>query len=373
MNETSSKKYPEDYPSDAVSILDTMSFTKNVMVLGSMSLRSKQYAGDYDAYEMVKMNEETDDMALDKLVSKFQSNIKALRRMKNVYIGDCKAGVIEEWRVLPRGVSIEGNKVVGYSAKTSRSLVDSLLQSKIITKEEADEAYPLLKKTMSPVDFIMAKKTIKFHIVRWSVPEILHGSKTLRDGRSYSLQQAFNSPSITKLDVIGYVQNSRYTDFSMIYEFKNKGKTLNPDVVDPTKSLREDIVYYQNTNNPFKALKRIFAYAKLRNDTKEIERITPLLNSDLGRLYNVLSDVGTLITLLEEHKNAPLSRIRFEIDQFKGRLANIYTLKSYLKKRHSIIKEIQSAVKSPNILPKLVKLEEDLSNLLSKSTYDLEE
>ena len=50
------RKYPSTYPSDAVAILDAMSFSEgdDVKVIGSMSLRSQLYAGDYDADEDVK-------------------------------------------------------------------------------------------------------------------------------------------------------------------------------------------------------------------------------------------------------------------------------------------------------------------------------
>ena len=49
------KEYPDNYPADAVRILDAMSFGKGLVLLGSMSLRSQQYAGDYDGFEQVKM------------------------------------------------------------------------------------------------------------------------------------------------------------------------------------------------------------------------------------------------------------------------------------------------------------------------------
>ena len=50
------KQFPQDYPRDALAILDAMSFTdgKSVMLLGSMSIRNQQYANDYDTYEICK-------------------------------------------------------------------------------------------------------------------------------------------------------------------------------------------------------------------------------------------------------------------------------------------------------------------------------
>ena len=57
-----SKEYPTNYPADAIAVLDSMSVTKGkgVELVGSMSLRSQQYAGDYDANDFVEMNMKTD-------------------------------------------------------------------------------------------------------------------------------------------------------------------------------------------------------------------------------------------------------------------------------------------------------------------------
>jgi hypothetical protein len=76
-----------------------------------------------------------------------------------------------------------------------------------------------------------------------------------------------------------------------------------------------------------------------------MERLTDILNSDLGRLYQIVSDIGTLEDALES--NAKLATIKYEIDQFKSRLANIYMLPSYLKKESGILSEINKIVRLP--------------------------
>ena len=358
--ESISKSYPGNYPADAVAILDAMCFTdgKGLKVLGSMSLRSQQYAGDYDGYEVVKLNEDSDEEALNKLAAKFKVIIKRLRGMKDVYIGDCKAGVIEEWRVLPRSAKVLNGKVEGYNAVASRKKVDELSRAGIITREEAKSAMELLKSPISPTELILAKGKLKFHLVRWTPQQILDGKQTLRDKRVYTLQEAFNSPTISKLDVIGLVQRNRFTDFSVIYEFQNKGKVLNPDEIDIEASLEENILLYKAENNPFKVLKRKFALAKFKGDEQAIKRLSEVLNSDLGRIYHVLGDIGTLKSLLEDHSNQPMEKIRYEIDQFKNRLANVYTLDDYLKREPTILGQLNAALKAPRKDLMLARLEE---------------
>jgi len=370
-DEARTKTYPENYPSDATAILDAMSFSggKDVSVLGSMSIRSQQYAGDYDAYEVVRRSGKLTNV-LDELVSEFQTIIKNLRGMPNVFIGDIKAGSIEEWRVIPLNAGLVNGKIEGYNAVASRAKVDELYEANVITEGEKRSADEELKDSPSPEEFLIARKKIKFHIVRWSVPEILQGSKVVR-GRRFTLQEAFSSPVITKLDTIGLVQNNKYTDFSIIYEFHNRGKVLNPSFEDIGKSLSEDIVFYKNENNPFKVLKRQFALAKFRGDNDTIVRLTPVLNSDLGRLYSMLSDVGTMITLLEDKQNVPMKNLRIELDQFKSRMANVYQLDDFLKSEHTLLGHINSAMKTNNksqLLSHLRRIEESIQASLTKNT-----
>jgi hypothetical protein len=374
--ESITKSYPGNYPADAIAILDAMCFTdgKGLKILGSMSLRSQQYAGDYDGYEVVKMDEESDEKALDKLAAKFKVIIKRLSGMKDVYIGDCKSGVIEEWRILPRSAKVVGERVEGYNAVASRKKVDELSKAGVITREEAKSALELLKPSLTPVELIIAKGKLKFHLVRWTPQQILEGKQTLRDKRVYTLQEAFSSPTISKLDVIGLVQRNRFTDFSVIYEFHNKGKVLNPDEIDIAASLEENILFYEAENNPFKVLKRRFALAKFKGDDETVKKLTGVLNSDLGRVYHVLGDIGTLITLLDEHSNQPMEKIRYEIDQFKNRLANVYTLDDYLKREPTILGQLNAALKTPSkgvMLARLEEVERALEGVLNKHTPDL--
>jgi hypothetical protein len=367
-----SKSFPENYASDAVRILDTMSFTKGkgVGLRGSMSIRSQQYAGDYDAFEIVNMKESSEDVALHMLAVRFKDIVKDLKGLPKTYIGDIKAGSVEEWRVLPRTAHLKDGKLVGMDVVASRRKLDELEKAKVISPNEKKYGETLLSGRMTPMKFLEAKQKLKFHIVRWSVADVMEGHKRLRDGRQFTLEEAFSSPTITKMDVISYVQNNRYTDFSMLYYFRNNGKHLNPDPYDFVDSIKENILYFTKKGNWFKVLKRKFALAKFERDASTITKLTPILNSDLGRIYHVLGDIGTLIHLLEDERPDPKS-VKFEIDQFKARLANVYTLSDYLKEEHTILGEIASALKDPKqdtLLAKLRTMEDRLQRILDENT-----
>jgi len=256
------KEYPEDYPEEAVALLEAMSLGGDLMLLGSMSLRSQQYSADYDGYEIVKVK------SLPATRRVFQRMIRQLSQRKGAWLMEAKVGV--------KG------------------------------KEK----------------------------LRWTVREILENQK---DGMT--LEEAFASPGITKVDVIGLLGGNRFSEFSVIYELHVGGKVLGEKVEDVEGSLKESYEEYLTEGDYLKALKRQFALAKFKNDTKEIRRISPLLNSDLGRLYVLITDMRVLATVLDE-KDVPMKPVRTEIDGFLARLANIYTFKDFLKAEEKLVAEV---------------------------------
>lgn len=354
------KTFPSQYPVDAVKVLKAMSFTDGdaLQIIGSQSLRSQLYAGDYDAYEVVEGRFPTRQVALEQYAKEFKSIIKKLQSMDNVYIGDIKSGVVEEWRVIPKKGS--------YIFRDATKKVEALLQQKIISPEEAKEALSVLKTRPEKIDILKAKDEIKFHIVRWSPEEVLKGHKELRDGRKYTLEEAFGSPIITKLDVVALIQG-RYTELSVVYEFHNGDETLNPDDIDPERSLKDSILLLKSEGNLFKVVKRKFALAKLKNNIPLVKKYNAILNSELGKLYIVYSDVKTLAELLED-QSVPKSRIVDAIAGFKHRLARIYSLEDYLKTESAILTKLDTATKASNPLPILKQVQDQLLHHLSKAT-----
>ena len=361
------KSFPADYPQDVLSILYKMSLTNGlgIKLLGSMSLRSQPYAGDYDAYEVVPTKGKLES-AVKAMATRFQKALRDLMDTKNVYIGDIKTGSIEEWKVLHG--SIRNGKVVGYNATQSRKKVEELYDSKIINEAEYEKSMELLKDTLTPLEFLDAQREIRYNILRWLPKEVLRGYKILTDGRKFTLEEAFQTPTITKLDVVAWVQGNRFTDFSCIYEFKHNGKTLNPAMVNVGKALLENIYALYYEKDYFKMAKRMFAYAKFRNDKKTMATLQPLFVGDLGRIYLVYGDIGTLEFLIENESDLPYEKMDFEIDQFKGRLANI-TLPKYLANESMIADAIDKVVNLRNYAKnnaQMLKLLGDIKEYLKK-------
>jgi hypothetical protein len=314
------KEYPDDYPKDVQSVFADMTMGGTFILLGSASIREQLYAGDFDGFEEVNVS------SVASAVSKFKSVVRRLQKRKDLYVGDIKAGFIKKWKVLPDSAAIKKNAVVGYDAIYSQTVLEGLHKDGLITAEEYKAGKAALKPKMEPRDFTAASDILKFHVVRWTPKDILAGKTTLRDGSSYSLGQALTTPTVAKMDVIGWIQNNHFAEFSVVYEFHKGKEILNPTrqtMAKLSESLTESIIAYREVGNYFKVLKRIYSLARLKKDEPTLRDLTPILNSDLGRLYYVLTDINTLMFLLEHHKNLPEDELRLMVDQFIGRLSNV--------------------------------------------------
>ena len=363
------KDYPLNYPQDVINLISIMAYdSSNVKIVGSLSLKSQQYAGDYDMYEVVSGAYKTENTAVKAFVKQFQSKIKELMKTKDCFIGDIKAGIIKEWEVIPESAGVLKGRIRGYDASSAKAKVAELLSNKVITQEEADYADELLVENPSINDFALLKKELRFHLVRWTPQEVLKGSVKLRDGRDYTLAEAFKSPAIVKLDVVAYVENSRFTDFSIIYLFRNKGKPINDvEMGDEELAVKQDIVFYLASRNYFKVAKRMFSIAKRRDDVPMLKKLNGLLNGDLGRLYSIVSDLGTLIYLYENESSIPIEKIQYELDQFRSRLGNIYTIGS-VGSKGVLSKLLSASTNKKKVLKTLYLLEGRFENVLSSES-----
>lgn len=364
------KNWSSNYSNDAKTIINSISFENGmgVIVLGSNSLRSQLFPADFDIYQEVRLKKQQEPRALHYLTKEFQRIIRHLKTVPNLYIGDIKAGLVEQWRILQRATYWNGNRVVNYNQQIA------LHNLEIIKNLIPNLDYNTILKLLTPVpsldDYSKLRELCKYHIVRWKADDIMNGKVKLLDGSFMTLEEAFKSPIIAKLDVIGFVENSRYMEFAIIYQFFNGYTCLNPDEINITRSLKENIELYMHEQNYFKVLKRLYALAKHKHNEKIVEQLTPILNSDMGILYQIISDINTLILVLSNTKAKDKGKIHFEIDQFINRLSNVYQFKDYLKNEQAILRDIKIATSSSlPILSKIIEpLRDALNNHLQKAS-----
>lgn len=339
---TKEKEFPNDYTNEVIDILKLMSFSKaaNVKVVGSMSLRSQLYASDLDAYELVMVN--NDSKAA--IVQNFKTIIYDVTNSKNLIIGDIKFGNIKGWEIISNDIKIHNKSISGYNYLDSLKKLDNLLNNHVVTHTEYEHFKKLLVVNPTPEQFIELKDEIRPNVVRWKPEDVKRGFTVLPNGEKFTLQEALDHPGVTKLDVIAYI-DGKYSEISMLYEFKVNGKIINHIKKDFNESVKEDILDYCINENYFKMAKRMFSLVKFEKNDIDIVKLGELFNSDLGRLYSVSSDVKVLIFLLENVKDISFERIQHEVDQFKSRLSNIYSLPKWYNVKNKVDNIINYLVK----------------------------
>jgi len=354
------KAFPDNYSRHVITILAAMSLTKlkKTLLVGSAALRNQLYAGDFDAMDKVSVK------SADEMVDRMRNSVKELRAIPECFISDIKCGEIREWNAFRATARVEKGKILDFNIKESQSVIDRLRSENVISESEAKESNYLLDKASTPIGFLTARKEIRFHILRWKPLDILSGLLHYR-GQIIKLSDAIMSGGMIKTDVISNIVD-RFTEFSMIYDVYIGGKRVTATPPNIINSLKEDVLFY-NKSNPFKALKRYYALAKAMKSDVMANLLVPILNSDLGRLYQIIGDLSTLETLLE-HNLGSTAEIKAQIDEMKARMGNLYQLRDFLKKEHGIIAEIDTIMKSPlpTMKRKVTVLIDELKEILDE-------
>jgi hypothetical protein len=345
------KPYPYGYTPDIIKIIDCITLSqgdKNKFIIqGSSGLSSQIYYGDYDILEKVDenifKNVKSYDDYINKIVKRFQDIIKELLSMKLVYIGDFKCGEIPEWNV------------------SNISQLKKLYSKKIINQDELETA-------INEFDCKSCFRTRRFGVIKWSPQDILNGYIILRDNSKYTLYDAIKSTSaLTKLDIIAYIDN-KFIEVSIIYNIIYKNKEISTAITKIFNSFYQSTELSYLDEKFFKVIKRLFSIARLHKDNNMLSKLNEILNSDLGRIYSVISDTDTIIFILENMKSIPHKRIEVEIQQFRKRLANIYTLDKWITLELPILKHINSIqfIKSrKELIESLTKLKIILNHILN--------
>jgi hypothetical protein len=367
MDALATKAFPDNYSQEVLKVFEALSMTdlQKFYLVGSASLRSQQYSADFDCMEKVRISNAAE------MVHNLRDVVKSLRAIPDCFIGDIKCGEEKAWDVFNENAGVVDGKVQNFNPTESKGKIDNLRNQNIIGPAEAKEADALLDKATTPLGFIAAKKTIKFHVLRWKPQQILDGVQEYR-GHRFQLEDAVISGGLIKVDAVANISD-RYTEFSAIYDTYLNGDLVSEKPSNIIQSLSDDILFFNRTN-PFKALKRFFALVKFRKDAKAAALLVPIMNSDLGRLYQIIGDLQTLRNLMDRPSSAyNLKEILSQIDDMKARMGNLYQLRDFLSKEHGIIGSLNALLSSPatSIKGKLDKLISELEVINNEGTLKI--
>lgn len=356
------KKYPESFGDDITEIAEALTLDggEKPFLYGSGSYKI-DYPSDYDLAQDVPIEKYEKNGILRDL----QKVVNRLMKMKGIYIGDIKSGEIQDFKVVEDDLN---KKNYNSRREGMISKLKSLYKKKVITKEEYTESLKILQPDLNEMDIYVVKHDIRYEVIRWKPEDILKGFVVYR-GKKIPFDKYLIGDSMTKIDIIAWINGIRYNEITMVYVFTKDGEIINKKFGNVELALIEQIPYLLYKGMYMKICKRINSIerASEKPNTLLLRRLYRLFTSDLGLLSQVISDIGALEYLIENVKSIPKSKFVYEIDQMKTRLGNMTNLK-YIKKQDVITKMLNELESDVVDLKLLEDLDEYLREILQTET-----
>ena len=159
----------------------------------------------------------------------------------------------------------------------------------------------------------------------------VYPNQPLKEG---DVEKVWDKLDFIKLDLIARIEN-RFTEVSVIYSF-----TLTPPTKEEyKKSLNDDIAELRKEKKWYKVLKRQFSIFRAEKDKKQLLRLSKVFNGDLGKEYQLLSNLEALQKVLEFYQEPSL------IDKVRVNLKDLHlppevkSINKWLKARSKKLNE----------------------------------
>jgi len=260
-------------------------------------------------------------------------------------------------------MKIEGNQQTIGSSSDKKALysADYDLQEYILSKDKSiDKRNHILELFQNK--FIKASRNSDIFIIdfkagidpknnepfRWNYDDIMRGYKQIDENDSkYFFTDIFSVINTIKLDVIAFIDN-KFVEFSENYYFElDNWMTYKLYSKDENKiKLLLDVKKYVIKNNLYKALKRLLSYYKLENDTKHIILLQDFFNSEVGKLYKIISDLELIIILITE-TNISIVKLKVgikNIDINTDKITKVKTRKAMKNKINKCVDKLRNVL-----------------------------
>ncbi len=342
---------------------------------GSYTYKSQLYPGDID---LIELTEKCCDVktALQKFARQMQTIVRNIQKKPGTYVGDIKAGWDYPLKLNIGYIRYDnlGNYYINdYNPSKIRNDFHDLYKKGFIDGNEYKALSYLVKDKPTNLEYeTLVQKLREKWLLRWTADEVLRGYKILKPNRKLSLANAIGTPTMTKIDMWTVI-NNKYIEISnmmIFYLIDKKGNRTLLNLVPPDylydviEDLRYDIQKMSFSPlymKPFKAIKRMWAVARLIKDPVMINKLTPIMQTDLGRLSQINAELEVMVLMLFNVKNLPVSeinRMKQSINQIRYRLENIYQIdldEHYISKMFDNIMNSKNKDVMKNLLVKLRK------------------
>ena len=154
---------------------------------------------------------------------------------------------------------------------------------------------------------ILSFSNDKLYFIEFKI-EYIDGTKIKLNNVNDIKLNMFKNISFIKIDYIVFL-DFVFKEVSIMYIFKENDMD-NDDII---KKLTDDYSELINNGEKFKAMKRVFSVYKIQKDHPNMKKLTSLFNSNLGKIYEINSNLKTIL-LLKTMYDDPLTMKRIDIN-----------------------------------------------------------
>jgi hypothetical protein len=154
---------------------------------------------------------------------------------------------------------------------------------------------------------ILSFSNDKLYFIEFKI-EYIDGTKIKLNNVTDIKLSMFKNISFIKIDYIVFL-DFVFKEVSIMYIFKENDM----DTDDVIKKLTDDYSELINNGEKFKAMKRVFSVYKIQKDHPNMKKLTSLFNSNLGKIYEINSNLKTIL-LLKTMYDDPLTMKRIDIN-----------------------------------------------------------
>ena len=343
------------FPKSVENEIKLLSFDPKMLAnaFGSFTIRVQKYPGDIDLVdEWIPPTGKkfTRNQVVRMFHNSLQRIVRSIVDSRQHYYSEIKLGLDLRYDI-DIGQCVNGKYTVSKNllSDSIRLLNEGLLSNSELVKIELVWKH---RKNADEDFYDIIHDLFRQHrILRWTSDEILIGIKHLPQNESITLDEAINIDTIAKVDEIAII-GGRFVEITNIFWLHyNDGTEIKAieTQADPEISLKDEIekLYYSDMYyNPFKCIKRMFAYG--RTNKKEHQRLLeillPFISSNTSQMYQIKSELDTIVLLLDKFQNPSPITIQNQIDFTKERLSTIIEFRpEVIEIFNSLINDFENA------------------------------
>ncbi len=362
-------------PLDLLEIKDPMSYTNDIKkaiklvsvdpskssAFGSFIFKAQSYPSDIDVIESVS-DCCSETKVIENMYNIMLDLVDRVNRAPGYFMSEIKAGKDLVYNV-DVGQRVR-NSFKGYDYEHVKDSVNNLIQNKLLNSNDIAELKLLVRPQIDIDQFDKLKEFFRLKsTIRWTSEDVMNGYKMLPGKRIMTLFKAIAQKGVVKIDVISPI-DGKYIEVTNFFIMRVGDKMINFSF-DYVNQIKDEISkYFSNTFfKPFKGAKRMWGLARHEKNSEYLMKLTPLFQSGVASLNQIISEIDSIEILLERFMNKPNSLMIKQIDAWKTRLASIDDIKIENLTLYSMIDKITKGSKDTmSILDKMKKYMKKIVN-----------